>query len=107
MFWYYIHDIYIDPLQFWGGVNVTHCPQIEFYHTIQQITRSNQSIGQPSPADSQTTADRSIAVATNHEQAGYDEHHGHLVHGHLVRGGFITNRSVQKGGTGRLLHLFG
>ena len=32
---------------------------------------------------------------------------GDVVRGHLVRGEFITNRSVQKGGTGRLLHLFG
>jgi hypothetical protein len=49
-----------------------------------------------------TKADRLSTVATNHEQEENDKHHGHLVHG-----GFITNRSVQKGGTGRLLHLFG
>jgi len=51
-------------------------------------------------------ATRSSTVAAHHEQEG--NYHGHLVHGHLVHGGFITNRStVQKGGTGRLLHLFG
>jgi hypothetical protein len=51
------------------------------------------------------SSERLITVATNHEQEGKN-HHGHFVHGGFIPVGFIIS-TVRKGGTGRLLHLFG